>query len=176
MSDIFSYQFIAQIIGLLATAFIVGGYLSKHDVKTKYILLFGSLLFAVHFYMLGAMTAMIINFINIFRVWLSIRFHKSKTLFAAFIVIYAIALFFTYERWIDILPFIATVFSCIGMYFLSGINFRKMSALGAIFWLSHNVFALSWGGIITELFILKAHMVTMYRLNKDKKAAHETQR
>jgi len=116
--------------------------------------------------MLGAMTAMIINLINIFRVWLSIRFHKSKYLFSIFIVIYPVALFFTYETWIDVLPFLATLFNCIGMYFLSGIEFRKTSALGCIFLLVHNVFAASWGGIITELFILKAHMVTIFRLRR----------
>ncbi|MEM7618642.1 MAG: YgjV family protein [Pseudomonadota bacterium] len=175
MSDIFSYQIITQAVGILASAFIVGGYFSKCDVKTKRILMIGSLFFAIHFYMLGAITAMIINLINIFRVGLSIKFHKSKFLFAFFIGIYSIALIFTYEGWIDIFPFLATVTSCIGMYFLSGISFRKTSAVGAVFWLVHNIMSASWGGIITEVFILKAHIVTIYRLKRDdKRSQNET--
>ncbi len=161
-----SEEQVAQWFSIIASVFIVLGYFSVSDVKAKLILMVGCSLFAIHFYMLGAMTAMTINIINIFRVALSIKFHKSQKLFGAFVVIYLIAGVTTYNSWIDILPLVASIVGCVGMFLLSGIKFRVACVIGSLFWLTHNIYVVSIGGITTEVFVLMAHMVTIYRLNR----------
>ncbi len=165
-----SEEQLAQWLSIIASVFIVFGYFSVSDVRAKLIIMVGCAFFMVHFFMLGAMTAMIMNLVNIFRVGLSIKFHKSMALYGAFIVAYLIAGLVTYEVWIDILPLIASLLGCTGMFLLSGIKFRLFMVVGSACWIAHNIYVMSIGGITTEMFVLTAHLTTIYRLHKGKEA------
>ena len=171
MNNFLEYMTLEQVVGVMASAFIVGGYFCKSDNKAKAIIICGSVLFAVHFFMIGAMTAALMNVVNFFRVGLSIKFHGSKILFTFFVSVYLISLFFTYEEWLNILPVISSVLGCIGMYFLSGIKFRLCTIVGSSCWLLHNALVGSVGGVITEIFVLTAALTTIYRLWLDQKKA-----
>lgn len=165
---------VAQLVGLLASAFIILGYSSKHDAKLKTIVCIGAALFSAHFFMMGAMTAMIMNAVNFLRIALSIKFHGSKMLFVIFIVIYLSVGAFTYETWIDIFPLISSILGTVSMYFLSGVKLRLIGLLGSSSWLTHNFVVGSMGGIITELFVLTMLLTGIYRLIMDKRrVAHE---
>ena len=169
-----SEEQIAQWFSIVASVFIVFGYFSISDVRAKLILIVGCVLFAIHFYMLGAMTAMIINVVNIFRISLSIKFHKSQEIFILFIVLYLFVAVVTYDSWIDLLPVMASVTGCIAMFLFSGISFRLISVIGTVCWLVHNIYVFSIGGITTELFVLMAHMATIYRLIRREKLNDQT--
>ncbi len=169
MIDVSAYLNVPQLIGAFASAFIILGYFSKVDNRAKKILICGSALFAIHFFMMGAMTAMLINGINFFRVGLSIRFHGSKSLFTFFVLIYLLVGYTTYETRFDALPLISSLVGCISMYFLSGISFRLCTVVGSLCWLIHNVAIGSIGGVVTEVFVLIGVSTAIYRLILDKR-------
>lgn len=169
MIDWFSYDVIAQAVGVLGSAFIVGGYFLKTDNNSKKVIIIGSLLFAAHFLMIGAVTGALMNVINFFRVGLSIKFHKSKKLFFFFIATYLVAAYFTYSQPVDFLPLISSLVGTFSMYFLSGLAFRFCVLLSSSSWLTHNILIGSVGGIITELFVLFATFTVIYRLYIDRK-------
>jgi len=168
LSLLINYLNPAQIVGIIASGFIIIGYGIKHDTHLKIVIAIGATLFSVHFFMIGAFTAMMVGIINIFRVMLSIKFHGSWYLFIFFITIYTIAGALTYQNWYDLFPIISAFASTTGMYLLSGIPFRIM-ALGSSFaWLSHNIAVLSIGGIITTGSTILSLLSAIIRLYFDK--------
>jgi len=171
VSDLTTYQIIAQAVGILASGFVISGWSSKKDKKLKIILCCGAFLFAVHFYMLGAFAAMIVSAINILRIGLSLKFHKSNALCLTFIISYLIAGFITYQSPIDILPIISSSIGTISMYLLSGVTFRYISMIPSLSWLTHNIIVMSIGGIITEIFVLIGLLSAIIRIKSDNKKA-----
>lgn len=165
---------VAQLVGLLASAFVILGYSSKHDVKLKIIVCVGAALFAVHFFMIGALTAMMMNAVNFLRIGLSIKFHGSKILFTVFIVIYLVVGVLTYKTWIDLLPLLSSLTGTVMMFFLSGIKLRILGMVGSSSWLIHNIIVGSMGGIMTELFVMTMQLTGIYRLTMDKRREYET--
>jgi len=158
----------AQIVGILASGFIIAGYYCKDDVFAKKLITLGSLAFAIHFYMLDAIIGLAVNIINILRIGLSIKYHGSKKLFWLFVFLYIISGIITFEEWFDILPVIACLVGCYAMYFLSGLRFRQVMLMGTVCWLIYTISLGSIGGIINEVFVFIGHCTTIYRLYKDK--------
>lgn len=164
---------LAQLIGIIASAIIVFAFNMKSDVRLKLIMVVGSFLFAVHFYMLGAYTGAIVNFINSFRGGLSIKFHKSNKIMLTFIVIYLCLAIVTYDQIINLLPFVTGVLGCFILYQLSGIPMRLAILVSSSLWMTYNIIFMSIGGIITEMFVMSVNCITIYRLFKDKKKVDE---
>jgi len=166
-----SEEQVAQWFSIVASIFIVFGYFATSDTKAKLIVMVGWVFFVIHFFMLGAMVAMVMNFINIVSVVFSIKFHKSIFLYGAFVVAYLVAGFVTYSSWIDVFPVIAATLGCTGMFLLSGIRFRFVMVVGGLCWMLHNAYVMSIGGFITDVFCILAHLTTIYRIHK-REGAH----
>jgi len=173
MVNIFSYDVIAQAIGIVATAFIVGSFLNKRDNHLKGYIMIGNLLFALHFFMIDAFAGMLINIINFFRVGSSIKFHKSTKVMLFFWGAYIIAAIVIYEKPIDLFPVFASMLSTFSMFKLSGIKLRVLAMLGSSSWLIYATFYQSIGGMITETFVMVLNSSTIYRMLKDKKKSNE---
>lgn len=169
MDNFLTYEIIAQAIGLLATAFVVGSFAHKRDNHLKIWVAVGNVIFALHFFMLGAYAGMLINIINIFRATFSIKFHKSTKMMIFFWSIYIMTGVYIYEKPVDTLPVLASLLGTFSMFKLSGIKFRLFTMLGSSSWLIYATVFQSIGGMITETFLMVLNSSTIYRLIKDKK-------
>ncbi len=158
-----------QVVGIIASALVITAFSHRCDKRLKIIMLTGAMLFSCHFYFLGAYAAMVVNFINSFRIGLSIKFHNSNVVMACFILIYLAVGLLVYERPVDVLPIFSGCLGTFSMYKLSGIRLRLFLLVGSGPWLIYNTIFQSIGGIITELFIQATNTVTIFRLLKDKK-------
>lgn len=165
---------LAQAIGLLASATIITAFFFKGDVKLKLIAALGHFLFIIHFFMLGATAGAITSTINSTRGLASIKFHKSKRVMFIFMSFYILAALLFVEQWIDFLPYATGVIGCYALYMLSGLKLRLLITVSAIFWLIYNIYFLSLGGILTEVFVISANCLTIYRILKGQKTPHET--
>jgi len=166
MTDWLSFE---QILGYIASALLITGYAIKTDVKTKTVLVFSSILFAFHFFLLGAFTAAAICSINAMRNISSIFFHKSIKVFTIFIDAYIISGYFTYNMFIDILPLIAATLTCVGMFLSGGLRFRILVIIACVLWIIHNSYVGSIGGTINSIILLFISVITVIRLNSDRK-------
>ena len=158
-----------QILGYVASAILLSGYAIKSDVKTKIVLIFSYLVFALHFFMLGAFTACAISIVSIMRNSSSIFFHQSKIIFSIFVTFYISSAFFTYGAPVDILPLLAALVTCFGMFLLRGIRFRILVVVATVLWTIHNVMVGSIGGTINTVILFFIASVTVWRLYKDGK-------
>ena len=166
MTDWLSFE---QILGYVASAILLSGYAIKSDVKTKTVLIFSSVIFVIHFFLLGAFTASAVCAVNTMRNASSIFFHKSKAVFIVFAMLYIASGYFTYDTFIGVLPSIGALLTCAGMFLLGGIPFRVLVVVSTVLWLIHNIMVGSIGGTINFIILLLIGLVTIWRLYKDDK-------
>lgn len=169
MDNIFSYEVIAQAIGLLASAVVVGSFAHKRDNHLKIWVAVGNIIFALHFFMLGAYTGMLINIINVFRATFSIKFHKSNKMMCFFMISYLIAGVTIFTSYIDLFPVFSSLLGTYSMFKLSGIKMRLMSLLASSSWLVYATVYQSIGGMITEVSNIILNSSTIFRLRRDNK-------
>lgn len=168
MSDWLSFE---QVLGYVASIVLLAGYAVKQDRKTKTILIASSVIFAAHFFLLGAFTASAICAVNSVRNFLSVFLYQSKITFSIFTIFYAVGAYFTYNTPIDILPSLAAFLTCIGMFFLGGIRFRILVVIATVMWIVHNIVVGSIGGTINSVILFFITLGTVWRLYQDKKNA-----
>lgn len=166
MSDWLSFE---QILGYVASIILLLGYGVKHDKKTKIILVFSSVIFATHFLLLGAFTAAAVTTVNALRNASSVFLYKSKITFFIFAMMYIGSGYWTYTSFIDLLPLLASLFTCVGMFFLEGLKFRILIVFATIPWIVHNIVVGSIGGTINSTILFFITLITVLRLYKDKK-------
>ena len=169
MSEFLEFFTFAQLVGVAASGFVIAAYCIKSDVKTKKIVMGGSILFAVHFFMMGAFTAMGVSIVNIVRVWLSIRYHGVVWLCTFFVSLYLLIGVFTFKEAIDFLPIFTPILGCIAMYFFSGVRFRAICLIATMSWLVYGLLIGSVGTVLTQLVVSSVNIWTIYRLIADRK-------
>jgi hypothetical protein len=54
----------------------------------------------------------------------------------------------------------------ISVFYFSGIRMRILSIITDIFWLSYNIINFSIGGMMAGIFMIIAHMLSIYRIKK----------
>jgi len=159
---------LAQAIGLLASSILISAFLTKNDVKMKYVAAMGNVFFLIHFLMLGATAGAITNVVNASRGLSSIKFHKSNKLMFFFMTVYLICAFVFVEKWLDVLPFATGFIGSYALFQLHGIALRSLVISTSFMWMVYHIYFMSIGGIITECFIISVNCITIYRLLKDR--------
>ena len=64
---------LAQILGLIASALVICAFLNKNDRSFKIIIMFGTSLFALHFFLLGAYAGAVVAVLNTIRTFFSMK-------------------------------------------------------------------------------------------------------
>ena len=173
-SDPYHPLSLVQIIGYVGMALGVITFLQKSDVRMKIYMVVMTTILCVHFTLLGRYMAAISAVLAGSRAGLSIFdfVRKNAHSFAAvYFVITCIVAYITYESWIDILAFMATLNGTFAFFYLQGLWLRFALLFGGALWLIHNILALSYGPLVMEAFILLANITTIYRLRGDQKKA-----
>ena len=160
---------LTQGLGILASGFIIFAFTNKSDDRFKIFVMIGSLIFAAHFYLLGAYAGVVVNLINAARSGFSIKYHRSNAALAVFLSIYAIMGIIICKQPVDALPFIAGSMSAVAMYKLSGIKFRLCLSVVSGCWLAYGIIFQSVGVVMTELFVQVTNASTIYRLVRDER-------
>lgn len=140
---------LAQMAGWLAAAAAIIAMLQKSDLRLKKGLIIHTVLYGIHFALLGLPTAVVSCVIALARITLSI-YTRSLLCAAALIIISAAMAFALSRSTVDILPLAASVVLTLSLFRFDGIKLRLGLLAGSILWLIHNVYVQSWGGICLE--------------------------
>ena len=114
---------LAQMAGWLAAAAAIIAMLQKSDLRLKQGLIIHTVLYGIHFALLGLPTLIIIS------AAMALALSRST---------------------VDILPLAASVVLTLSLFRFDGIKLRLGLLAGSILWLIHNVYVQSWGGICLE--------------------------
>lgn len=176
-------EIVAQIIGIIAMMFNILSYQSKQQKQIIAMQLFGGILFAVNFLMLGATVGGILNILAAVRAIIFLYKERLKAdrlawLFA-FVLLYITVyiLNFTvfgktptlYHLVIEILPVIGMTAISIGFRLNNASDVRRCGLISSPAWLIYNIASGSWGAIACEVMTLLSIIIGMLRHDQTKK-------
>ncbi len=173
----------AQIIGIVAMFFNLFSYQQKTRKGAIICQLFGTILFTVNFFMLGATVGAIMNFIGALRAVIFINKEKLKAdhvgWFIGFTVVYLASYVLTFtvlDKEPTAMNFILEFLPVIGMvatthsYRLTDAKaIRKFGLISSPVWLIYNIANFSVGAIICEVLSLASIIIGIVRLDRKSK-------
>lgn len=170
----------AQFISVVAMATNVLSYQQKKQKGVIGFQLFGSMLFSVSYFMLGALMGGFLNLIGTIRAIIFInkkRFHADHIAWLiGFETVYlcAYALTFTvfgaetsaYRLVLELLPVIGATANTVSYRMKGAKEIRRLGLIGSPAWLIYNIVSFSIGAILCEVFSLISIVIGMIRFDR----------
>ena len=174
------YEIIAQIIGIVAMFFNLFSYQQKTRKGAIVCQLFGTILFTINFFMLGAIVGALMNFIGAVRAVIFINKEKLRAdhigWFIGFTVIYLLSYVLTFTVFgkeptevnfiLEFLPVIGMVATTHSYRLTDAKAIRKFGLISSPVWLVYNIANFSVGAIICEVLSLGSIIIGMIRLDR----------
>lgn len=171
IKDIYLANPWAQSIGLIGYAISVYTFAFCKNKKFIFFMAILSCFWALHFYLIGAMTAFIVNFLDIFKAIFALKFDKNKLIASIFLLLYTFSWFIFYENFISLFPILLAIFWLYLTFFVRGIWLNLWYLISIVFWFIYNLYHGSIGGVISDitLFISGTYWIITMFLLKEKK-------
>ena len=153
----------AQVVGYLALILGVTAFLQKSDQRLKFFNAVQSLVYAVHFVLLGHLPACASSLVSSTRSFLALRY-RSLWLGAAMIAAnLALGAAFVTD-WAGWLPVIGSCIATYAIFNMRGIPFRLVLLASTLLWLANNIVTGSIGGTVLEVANATINIATMVRI------------
>lgn len=171
------FDIFVQAIGIIAMAFNVFSFQFKSSVKVIVCQLFGACLFAVHFFLLGAVVGGLLNLVAIFRAIVFANPEKFRAkhigwliLFVSLFVLSYILTFTVFQKpftlgnaLLEILPVVGLTASTISFRLESGAAIRRYGLICSPSWLIYNVVNQSIGASVCEAISIVSIFIGIFR-------------
>jgi hypothetical protein len=153
----------AQVVGYIALILGVTMFLQKNDQRLKFFNAIQSLVYALHFVLLGHLPACASSLVSSLRSFLALRF-RSQWLGAVMIAAnLALGVAFA-TNWAGWLPVIGSCIATYAIFSMRGIPFRLVLLVSTLLWLSNDIVTGSIGGTILEVLNATINISTIIRL------------
>lgn len=177
-------ELIAQIIGLFAMAFNILSYQRKTRLGVISFQLFGSALFAVNFFLLGATVGALLNVLSAIRAVVFLNKQRLKAdhplWLAGFTIVFLISYVLTFTAFgkaptalnliTESLPVIGMVATTISFRYTDAKTIRRFGLISSPCWLIYDLAAGSIGAICCEVLSLGSVLIGIWRLDRNTKA------
>lgn len=162
----------AQCVGYLAFILGVGSFLQRSDKAFKLMMAGECITYAMHFALLGNMTAVSSTLVSTLRSVLSL-YTRSRWV-VLFIIALNIGLGLRFATgWLTWLPLTASCIGTIALFMLDGIAMRALMLVGSLLWVANNIVSGSIGGTALELVLIVVNLFTMIRMHAEKTAQED---
>ena len=162
----------AQIIGVIALVFSAVSFQQNTHKKIMLCQMIAGLLFAIHFFMIGAFTGGITNSIAVVR---SIIFYNRDRKWASgsvwpflFCAAFVLSGILTWQGPLSLLPILAMVVNTFTFAATNPTVVRTTILFSSPLWLAYNCISLSFPGIINESFVIVSTIVGIIRFDREK--------
>lgn len=173
------YTIVYQIIGIVAMLFMVMSFQMKTSRAIIYMQIFSSLLFCIHYILMGAAMGAFLNFVAMVRAYVYSHKEKCKADHIAwlifFIIIYIGGYIATFTLLgkeptvrnivLEMLPVIGMVAGTVGFRMKEARSVRSLSLVNAPAWLIYNLFNGSIGGAVSDSLSIISLLVGKIRLD-----------
>lgn len=176
-------EIIAQAIGIFAMCFNLFSYQQKTRKGAIICQLFGTILFTVNFFLLGAIVGALMNFIGAVRAVIFINKEKLRAdhiaWFIGFTTVYVVSYILTFTVFgkeavpvnfiIEALPVIGMIATTHSYRLTDAKAIRRFGLISSPVWLVYNIVNFSVGAIICEVLSLCSIIIGIIRLDRKKK-------
>ena len=168
MGITFDIKFIAQIFGFVGAVVLWTSFQCKETKRLFLWQFIASLIFSLHFFLLGAYTGMILNLIAVLRSLLLFNGHKKwashPITMVVVMLMFAVSGALTWDGWLSLLP---TASMVIGTFFMWSRNGKTLRLALLFFispcWLIYNFAMGSIAGVLTEVVNIISVVVSLFR-------------
>jgi hypothetical protein len=155
----------AQIAGYISFVLGIIAFLQKNDQRLRFFNGAQTLVYSLHFLLLGNMSASASALVSATRSFLSLKY-RSLYLAAAIVVVnltVGAVLARTGAGW---LPITATCVATVAIFTMKGIPLRVALLFCTLLWLANNILSRSVGGTLLEVFIASINTSTIVRMKR----------
>ncbi len=142
-----------QVIGLIATLLVGLTYIKNSRERMLWIQFSASIIFAVHYLLLGAVTGALLSLLVAVRCIVYLKCQKNY-IAVTFMIVFGICGIVTWQNCYSILPTFGSVLFSLAFFVHSPKNVRFLSILPSFLWGAYGILTGSWGGIATEIICL----------------------
>jgi len=162
-SELFST---AQMFGHAALLVSLVTFSRKRDTHFKGWLVGQNLLYAIHFFLMGNLAAMVGSTLSSTRTLLSL-YTRSLVGIAILLTANVLLGFWVVKAAWNVIPLTATAIATVAMFRLHGLQLRCVMLLCTILWLINNILTGSIGGTAMESMIAVMSCFTIFRLRRE---------
>ncbi len=161
-------KLIGEFIGIIGFALSVYLMTVKSDDKLINLNTVANFTFAIHFFLLGGISASLVSLFACTRNILSHNFNVKhiKLFFLICLMCCFIGSIIYYQDITHSLPILGILIISIGMLYVKGAQLSCILILGSCVWLIYNLSINSYAGIVTHIFMILASFVRIYKLKK----------
>ncbi len=177
-------EIIGQALGIAGMFFNVISFQGKKASTVMMIQFCAASLFAVSYFMIGAVGAAMLNAIAILRAAVYAnkeKCHADKTIWLViFIALYVASYILTFTVFgkgatafnfiIEVLPVIALSVTTVGFKMQNAKIIRRFGIVNSVCWLIYNIINFAIGGILCEVFCLISIFIGMFRLDRKRES------
>ena len=163
--------YIAQAVGFVGMTLAFSSFQQNKRERIAFLQMLSSLVWTLHFGLLGAYSGMAMNLIGAARGFVySKKGSAPRWSYAfwpyVFSVVSAGCCIATWESWLSLLPTVAMVVTSFGLWADNPKTVRRLNLPGSWLWLAYNLASLSWAGAITECFNTASIVIAMWRFDR----------
>jgi hypothetical protein len=153
----------AQSLGYVAFVLGVSAFVQKRDRRLKGLIAAESIVYALHFLLLGNLAASVSALSSGFRTMISLKTRSLAIAVVIIVVNIALALAVANDgaQW---LPVIASCAATLAIFRLEGVPLRVVLLGCTLLWLANNILSGSIGGTLLESTIAVVNITTMVRI------------
>jgi hypothetical protein len=159
---------VALVLGITA-------FLQRSDDRLKFFNATQSLVYALHFVLLGELPASASSLISSLRSFLALRY-RSWWLGGAIVAVNAGMGAVFAKNAAGWLPVIGSCIATVGIFTMRGVPFRSVLLVSTLLWLANNIIAGSIGGTLLELANATINISTMIRMIRSSHAVAANRR
>lgn len=167
MQDLVREDFFIQLIGFIALGFTIALFQVNKRTMMLALQVCGSMLYTLHFLLLGATTGAAMNFIGGVRSFTFIRIGKNRSLYilALFIAAFCLAVVLTWQGPKSLLPLAGMIFGTIALWQTKPSRIRLIMLAASPPWLIYNLISGSYPGMIVETLAITSNLIGIYRFD-----------
>lgn len=161
----------AQLIGLVGVALIVATWQFNKRKTILRVQLLASLVWTLHFILLGAHTGAAMNFMMAVRNYAFDRYRRKQWVFWLFMVLITAAGVITWQNTTSILPLVATLIATTAVWMKKPHHIRWLMLAVPPLWFTYNAFSGSYAGMLGDTVGFIAVLAGIYRFDIRKNLA-----
>lgn len=159
------YFWFVQIIGFVAWLVLVASYYREDTNRILIFQIIATVLYCIHYYLLGAYSGLFICFFEVVRDYLYYKTDWDDYIYYGSIPVYIISGFVSFTNLVDLLPIFASLSDG---YFLT--KKRQTVIIGAIMtytlWVIYDIFVMSYSCAITDGLVAISNVVILIKESK----------
>ncbi len=163
-----NHDLFVQLIGFVALGLSFLVFQINKRSQMLLLQMIAALIWASHFFLLGALTGAAINLLTAFRNYVFYKSSRTRDpiIPLVFIALFGLAVFLTWEGLYSLLPLAGSVIGTLAFWQVKTHNIRLIVGLGPFCWLLYNVFySGSYAAIITDVATLLSLIIGIYRFD-----------